>query len=67
MQKKYISGLAFVIAIALIISCATTGPGGKKDLIFISSAQEVSRTVNLQKAITKLKETSKEGDQAERS
>jgi len=33
-----------IIALAffLVISCATTGPGGKTDLIFISTAQEVS-------------------------
>jgi predicted Zn-dependent protease len=41
MKRKYISGLACIAILALIIACATTGPGGKKDLIFISSAQEV--------------------------
>lgn len=34
--------MAVIFIFTLIIACATTGPGGKKDLIFISSAQEVS-------------------------
>lgn len=35
-------GLGFTVLTFLTISCATTGPGGQKSLILISTAQEVS-------------------------
>ncbi len=39
---KHIASWITVIIVSLILSCATTGPGGKKSLIFISSGEEVS-------------------------
>ena len=30
------------LAVLLLLSCATTGPGGRKSLILISDKQEVS-------------------------
>jgi predicted Zn-dependent protease len=43
--------LFVVLIVSLLFACATTGPGGKKDLIFISSAQEVSLGVEFDKSI----------------
>jgi predicted Zn-dependent protease len=40
--RTRIIGLAAAVAVIIIGGCATTGPGGKKSLILISTAQEVS-------------------------
>jgi predicted Zn-dependent protease len=40
-MKRYVLITSLVLIVALALSCATTGPGGKKDLILISSEQEV--------------------------
>ena len=39
-QFKYIATIA--VSALILLSCATTGPGGKKSLILISDAQEVA-------------------------
>lgn len=41
-MRKFIWPLGLLILVSLFLACATTGPGGKKDLILISDAQEVS-------------------------
>lgn len=41
MKNRYPS-LILVAATLLLLSCATTGPGGKKSLIFISTNQEIA-------------------------
>ena len=41
-MRRYLLPLSLLIIISVIFACATTGPGGKKDLILISDAQEVS-------------------------
>ncbi len=40
-MKRYALFIAMILVLSLGLSCATTGPGGKKDLILISTAQEV--------------------------
>lgn len=42
MKKTKISLLISLISILLLLFCATTGPGGKKSLILVSTDQEVS-------------------------
>jgi len=35
-------GILLVLLLCMVVACATTGPGGKKDLIIISDSQEIS-------------------------
>jgi len=42
MKKTKIAVLISLISILLLLFCATTGPGGKKSLILVSTDQEVS-------------------------
>ncbi|MCK5127762.1 MAG: M48 family metalloprotease [candidate division Zixibacteria bacterium] len=42
MNRSLRSILPIFICAVILLSCATTGPGGKKSFIFISNAQEVS-------------------------
>ncbi|MEZ5359002.1 MAG: M48 family metallopeptidase [Candidatus Zixiibacteriota bacterium] len=41
-MKSYKSLVAVFVCAVVLLSCTTTGPGGKKSFIFLSTAQEVS-------------------------
>ncbi len=42
MRKIHLTFWVFISLFLLLLNCATTGPGGKKSLILISTSQEVS-------------------------
>jgi predicted Zn-dependent protease len=51
MRKIHLTFWIFISLILLVLNCATTGPGGKKSLILISTSQEVSIGKSLVKDI----------------
>ena len=50
-MRKIIVLISLLIMMILITACATTGPGGKKDLIIISDAQEISLGQEFDKSV----------------
>ncbi|HEU4436698.1 MAG TPA: hypothetical protein VFR89_04475, partial [candidate division Zixibacteria bacterium] len=46
-----VRGLLFGFLLAFALGCATTGPGGKKSLIFIGSGTEVSMGKEAEKEV----------------